>query len=56
MWSELFVANKPALLEQMNLFMDKFNELKTMLEREDVEGMRKMMRQATERRALFDKK
>lgn len=56
MWSELFVANKGALLEQMNLFIDKFIELKEMLETEDIEGMRKMMRQSTERRALFDKK
>ena len=56
MWSELFVANKEALLEQMNLFIDKFQELKEMLAAEDVEGMRKMMRHSTERRALFDKK
>ena len=56
MWSELFVANKDMLLEQMNLFIDKFNALKTMLETEDVAGMRAMMRHSTERRALFDKK
>ena len=56
MWSELFVANKNVLLEQMNLFADKFNELKTMLENEDVDGMRAMMRHSTERRALFDRK
>ena len=56
MWSELFVANKESLLEQMNLFMDKFVELKEMLETEDIDGMRKMMRHSTERRALFDKK
>ena len=56
MWSELFMANKEALLEQMNLFIDKFNELKTMLETEDIAGMREMMRRSTERRALFDKK
>lgn len=56
MWSELFVANKPALLNQMNLFVDKFNELKAMLENEDIDGMRRMMRHSTERRALFDKK
>ena len=56
MWSELFLANKDVLLDQMNLFMDKFTELKTMLETEDVEGMRAMMRHSTERRALFDKK
>ena len=56
MWSELFVANKDVLLDQMNMFVDKFNELKTMLETEDIDGMRAMMRHSTERRALFDKK
>ena len=56
MWSELFVANKGALLEQMDLFIEKFQELKEMLAAEDVDGMRKMMRHSTERRALFDKK
>ena len=56
MWSELFVANKDVLLEQMNLFIGKFNALKTMLERDEIDGMRAMMRNSTERRALFDKK
>lgn len=56
MWSELFIENKAALLEQMNNFMDKFSELKAMLEAEDIDAMRKMMRHSTERRALFDKK
>ena len=56
MWSELFIENKDVLLEQMTLFIDKFNELKQMLAAEDVDGMRKMMRHSTERRALFDKK
>ena len=56
MWSELFVANKEALLEQMDLFLDKFVELKAMLESEDIAGMRAMMRHSTQRRALFDKK
>ena len=56
MWSELFVANKDALLTQMDMFMEKFKELKSMLETEDIDGMRKMMRHSSERRALFDKK
>ena len=55
MWSELFVANKDALLTQMDLFMDKFSHLRAMLESEDVDGMRAMMRHSTARRALFDK-
>jgi prephenate dehydrogenase len=56
MWSELFVANKDALLNQMYMFMDKFCELKSMLQAEDIDGIRKMMRHSTQRRALFDKK
>ena len=56
MWSELFIENKDVLIEQMNMFIDKFNSLKQMLEIEDVDGMRAMMRHSTERRALFDKK
>ena len=56
MWSELFVANKEILLEQMSLFINKFNSLKSMLEAEDIDGMREMMRHSTARRALFDKK
>lgn len=56
MWSELFIANKDVLLNQMNLFIDKFTALKNMLAKEDVDGMREMMRHSTMRRALFDKK
>ena len=56
MWSELFLENKEVLLSQMSLFIDKFNNLKAMLESDDVEGMRKMMRHSTQRRALFDRK
>ncbi|MBO5825158.1 MAG: prephenate dehydrogenase/arogenate dehydrogenase family protein [Treponema sp.] len=56
MWSELFVTNKDALLKQMKLFIDKFTELKTMIEQEDIPKMRKMMQHSTARRALFDKK
>ena len=56
MWSELFMENKDALLKQMTLFADKFNELKVMIENGWVEEMRQMMRHSTARRALFDKK
>ena len=56
MWSELFIANKDVLLSQMDLFIKQFNDLKTMIETEDIQGMRAMMRHSTERRALFDKK
>lgn len=56
MWSELFMENQEALLRQMNLFADKFNQLKEMIEHGQVAQMREMMRHSTARRALFDKK
>ena len=54
MWSELFVENKEAILEQMTLFINKFSELRAMIESEDIDGMREMMRQSTARRTMFD--
>lgn len=56
MWSELFVANKKVLLDQMDMFMNEFAKLRGMIETEDIDGMRAMMRHSTARRALFDKK
>ena len=56
MWSELFLLNKDALLHQMTLFEGELNRLRCLLETDDVEGLRDMMRYSTERRALFDKK
>lgn len=56
MWSELFLMNKKALLEQMERFEREFTKLKTALEQDDRETMREMMRCSTARRALFDKK
>lgn len=56
MWSELFVANKNVLLEQMDMFMNEFGKLRAMIDSEDIDGMRAMMRHSTARRALFDKK
>ncbi len=55
MWSELFIANKEALLRQMNQFTAQFERLKATLENEDVEQMRKIMQSSTARRKIFDK-
>ena len=55
MWSELFLLNREALLEQMDAFADEFDRFRTMLREEDREGMRDVMRRATARRMLFDK-
>jgi len=55
MWSELFMLNRDELLDQMELFIAKFNELKCCLENGDVDKMRALMRLSTERRKFFDK-
>ncbi len=55
MWSELFVANKTALLEEMNRFSAEFDKLKKYIEEENIDEMRQMMRLSTSRRSLFDK-
>ncbi len=56
MWCELFLLNKTELLSQMNLFIDKFNELKSSIESSDTEKIKSIMRTSTKRRAFFDKK
>ncbi len=55
MWSELFLLNRDALLSQMDAFEAEFDRLRGFLMSGDREGMREMMRRATERRTLFDK-
>ena len=55
MWSELFVANKVALLEQMKEFREQFERLELLIATEDIDGMRIMMQRSTARRKLFDK-
>ncbi len=56
MWSELFMLNKDALLEQMDRFSAEFEKMRKYLTENDRESMRQMMRTSTERRKLFDKK
>ena len=55
MWSELFLRNKEPLLQQMDIFMREFSQLRTLLAQEDAEGLREKMRLSTERRGYFDK-
>lgn len=55
MWSELFIMNKAALLEKMDAFQKEFSSLRNMIENEDTEGMRDMMRRSTAKRLSFDK-
>lgn len=55
MWSELFLWNREALLEQMDAFEATFDRFRKYLEDGDREGMRDMMRISTRRRTQFDK-
>lgn len=54
MWSELFLMNKQALTEQIELFQKNFNQLYECLKNDDVDGMKQMMIISTERRKKFD--
>ena len=56
MWTELFLENRDELLSQMDLFLDKFTQLRDALAAGDEETMKDMMRQSTYRRSFFDKK
>lgn len=55
MWSELFIDNKQALIKQMKEFSAQFNKIEQLIENEDAEGLKEIMRRSTERRKLFDK-
>ena len=56
MWCELFLLNKDELISQMDLFMDKFKELKEAILCTDEEKIKSIMRTSTVRRSYFDKK
>ena len=56
MWSELFLANRPALLSVMDSYRATFDRLYNCIKNEDREEMRSMMRLSTERRRQFNKK
>lgn len=56
MWCELFLLNKEELLCQMELFTQKFSELKDAIKSSDEEKIKSIMRTSTMRRAYFDKK
>ena len=55
MWSELFLLNKEELLQQMDLFLNKFEELKKTIEDDDVDTMKEIMKLSTLNRSYFDK-
>lgn len=56
MWCELFLLNKKALTEQMDIFIKEFTNLRDLIDGENEEKIKEKMRLSTKRRALFDKK
>ena len=56
MWSELFLANKQALLAEMDAYRSTFDRLYEYIQNGDRENMRRMMRLSSERRREFNKK
>jgi len=56
MWSELFLSNRDALLEQMDLYRSAFDRMYNCVKNGDREEMRSMMRMSTQRRRKFNKK
>ncbi len=55
MWSELFLANRPALLKQMDAFSAQFGQLRDALARGDADTMRAIMRASTVRRKALER-
>ena len=55
MWSELFLANREALLEQMDQFSAQFQKLRQQLAEGDREAMRQVMRHSTIRRKELER-
>lgn len=55
MWSELFLLNKDALLEQTDAFIDQITKMRDMIASDDRDGIRNMMKTSTERRKRFNK-
>ena len=56
MWTELFLENRDELLSQMDLFLEKFTQLRDALAKGDEDTMKEMMRLSSYRRSFFDKK
>ena len=56
MWSELFLLNREALIEEMESFKESFDKIYKAIKEDDAETIKEMMRLSTKRRELFDNK
>ena len=56
MWTELFISNKNALVNNIDRFMNELKDLRDCIETEDADRIKQKMICSTKRRSLFDKK
>lgn len=55
LWSELFLLNKDILLVEIDQFLDATKHFRDSLEKEDIDEMKRLFIQSTNRRKLFNK-
>lgn len=55
LWSELFLLNKDILSDEIDQFLDATKHFRDSLEKEDIDEMKRLFIQSTNRRKLFNK-
>lgn len=55
LWSELFLLNKDILLDEIDQFLNATKHFRDSLEKEDIDEMKRLFIQSTNRRKLFNK-
>lgn len=55
LWSELFLLNKDILLDEIDQFLDTTKHFRDSLEKKDIDEMKRLFIQSTNRRKLFNK-
>lgn len=53
MWTELFLKNREALCEQIDIFAKSLNEIGNMIKKSDEEGIRQFLKRSSERKIRY---
>lgn len=54
MWTELFFQNKEILVNEIDLFIEKLNQLKSMLDSNQYDELKEVLKKSKEKRLVFD--
>ncbi|HHY97018.1 MAG TPA: prephenate dehydrogenase [Acholeplasma sp.] len=54
MWTELFFQNKEILVNEIDLFIEKLNQLKSMLDSNQYDELKEELKKSKEKRLVFD--